>query len=145
MIAFFKSVLQSILDEDEQSASGQGSAGDSDRRAAYRFRLGGFEIGVRGGHAVSRMQLKDLSCTGGAGITDLAVPVGGTIILHLSDSEARAAQIRWVRNTTMGFHFVRPLETELVLQIYGRRWCSFPPLWIDPSQPGEAPSAANAA
>ena len=145
MIAFFRSVLGSILDEEELASSDGDPGEEANRRAAYRFRLGGFEIGVRGGNATSTMQLKDLSCTGGAGITDLAVPVGGTIILHVADGEARAAQIRWVRNTTMGFHFIRPLEIELVLQLYGRRWCSFPALLIDPSQPGEAASAANAA
>ena len=145
MISFIKNVLQSFLDEDEETAGETPESEGAERRADFRFRLGGFDIDVRGGSSVSTMQLKDLSCTGGAGITDLAIPVGGTIFLLLPSGQARAAEVRWARTTAMGFRFVRPLEIEMVLFLYGRRWSQIPALAGEASERGLPPDAANAA
>ena len=91
------------------------------------------------------MQLKDLSCTGGAGITEVAVPVGGTIFLYLPGGETRAAQVRWTRNTSMGFRFIRPLELETVLMLYRERWSWIPEVAKNEMDSVPSPPAANAA
>ena len=46
MITFFKRVLKFIVAESDQSARDKSPAAEADRRAACRFRFGGFEIGV---------------------------------------------------------------------------------------------------
>lgn len=97
-------------------------SGEEDRRSSFRFGLGGRSIIARSGATVSRLKLKNLSCGGVYGITDLPAPVGGTVFLQLTDSEVRAAEVRWVRNTSIGLKFLRPLDLGFLLQIYLSEW-----------------------
>lgn len=123
MLSFLKNVIHSILDEELVDPLERASTVNGEnRRQEFRFSLVGVDITVRAGGTVSTMQLRDLSCTGLAGITDLAVPIDGTILIMLPSGKYLPAKVRWFRNTTMGVKFVRPLDLETVLRLHAMRW-----------------------
>jgi hypothetical protein len=91
---------------------------EGERREDFRFDMAGRELMVRCGQLRSKIRLKDLSTKGASGITDLAVERGGTVFLELPGLGYRAAEIRWVRSTSLGMRFIRALDLPEAVRTY---------------------------
>lgn len=116
MLRFLKGFTAKFFQQRQQIVAP--AAEDADRRESVRFHFGGRGVSARAGGAEGEMQIKNLSCGGAAAITELPVPLGGTVFLDLPGLGSRAAQVRWTRNTTMGLKFLRPLDMPVVLRLY---------------------------
>jgi len=109
----FASELKAIVagdDRDQKAAR--------ERRINERHDLTGFKVVVRQKRAYSTFHIKDLSCTGMAGISDIPLPVGAFIFVQLKKPHFRGAEVRWVRNAMIGLQFYRPLQPEFVEKLF---------------------------
>jgi hypothetical protein len=97
-----------ILTTDATGSMADDDSGD-ERRQDPRFSFEGKEVSVRARGLSSSFRIKDVSCGGVCGVTGIPVPVGGTVSISLPDLPHRTAEVRWVRNTTMGLKFDKPL------------------------------------
>ena len=107
MLRFLRKVAH-ILTADATGAVEDDDSGD-ERREDPRFPFEGREVSVRARGLSSSFRIKDVSCGGVCGVTGIPVPVGGTVSIFLPDLEPRTAEVRWVRNTTLGLKFDKPL------------------------------------
>ena len=55
------------------------------------------------------MRLRDVSCSGLAGLTDAPISVGELIVVQFEETLMPAAHVVWTRNTTVGLKLVNPL------------------------------------
>ena len=60
------------------------------------------------------IRLKDLSCTGVAGLTDAPLQAGQLVSLELEEDVFRAGEVRWTRVAMAGIEFQDPLSLDLV-------------------------------
>lgn len=97
-----------ILTADAMESSANDDSGD-ERREDPRFPFEGREVSVRARGVSASFRIKDISCGGACGVTGIPVPVGGTVSIVLPDLPPRTAEVRWVRNMTMGLKFDKPL------------------------------------
>lgn len=116
MLAFLKGLAEKLLQQHEPAVAC--ACEDADRRDSARFSFGGRTVPARVGNTEGQMQIKNLSCGGVAAITELPVPLGGTVFVELPGLGSRAAEVRWTRNTTLGLKFLRPLEMGTVLRLF---------------------------
>jgi hypothetical protein len=55
------------------------------------------------------MRLRDVSCSGLAGLTDAPISVGELIVVQFEETLMPAAHVVWTRNTTVGLKLVNAL------------------------------------
>jgi hypothetical protein len=89
-----------------------------ERRLSVRHDFIGHRIVIRSRRTLALLHLKDLSCHGACGITDLPVAVGAMVFLTLKKGRFHAAEVRWVRNVMVGLRFYRPLDPDMVERIH---------------------------
>lgn len=70
----------------------------------------GCKVIVRQRKALGILHLKNLSSTGGCGITDMPLETGSLVFLQLKKLHYHAAEVRWTRNVSIGLEFFRPLK-----------------------------------
>lgn len=116
--------------------------GHPERRQWPRFPIWNRELVVRSGQSRSVLRLKDISCGGACGITDLALAPGAILFLELPGGRIHAGRVRWVRNTNIGIKFVSALEFRFVLKLFAPQ-CGGS--WPRPSNGAAAELAASAA
>ena len=141
MLRFLKGFTTKFFQQRQQTVAPAVEA--ADRRESVRFPFGGRGVSARAGDAEGEMQIKNLSCGGAAAITELPVPVGGTVFLNLPGLGSRAAQVRWTRNTTMGLKFLRPLDMPVVLRLYSGPFERCRLLLTNSRIPAAVPSPSN--
>lgn len=97
-----------------------GEAQEHDRRLRTRHDFSGEDVRALVGNLSFTLRLKDLSCTGLCGLTDVPLARGERIIL-LSDAwDGMVAEICWTRNVWLGANFLEPLELETVRKLRAR-------------------------
>jgi hypothetical protein len=108
--------------EDEASSPGEEGGVESlsprERRLSTRRDFTGHRIVIRSRRTMALLHLKDLSCHGACGITDLPIAVGAMVFLTLKKGRFHAAEVLWVRNVMAGFRFYRPLDPDTVEKIH---------------------------
>lgn len=105
--------LRNWLEEAEPESDAAAEA-DLERRLDMRYDFSGHHIRVRDRRAHSLIHLKDMSCKGASGITELPVAVGSIVFLEVKSKRFFAADVRWVRNALIGLRFIRPLQPDMV-------------------------------
>ena len=94
------------------------NAADEDRRIYVRFAFRGTPFPVQVGETESILRLKDLSCGGAAGLTELPLTVGDIVYVDLDKKLRAAAEVLWVRRLAVGIKFVTPLDPMLVRRVH---------------------------
>ena len=84
------------------------------RRPEPRHDFIGCDVPIRSRRIHSVLHLKDISCSGAAGISDTPFAVGDTVFIQIEKPRYHAAEVRWVRNFMLGLQFYRPLDPALV-------------------------------
>jgi len=100
-------------DDDCGAAPADGKT-DDERRLDTRHDFSGHHVGIRDRRIQSVIHLKDLSCKGACGITDMPIAPGGMVFLEIKKKRFHAAEVRWVRNSLIGLRFYRPMQPEMV-------------------------------
>ena len=57
------------------------------------------------------MRLRDVSCSGLAGLTDAPISVGELVVVQFEETLMPAAHVVWTRNTTVGLKLVNALPS----------------------------------
>ena len=109
--------LRKWLEEPDDEAAAAAEA-DHERRLDQRYDFTGHNIRIRERRAQSVIHLKDISCKGASGITELPVAVGSVVFLEVKPKRFFAADVRWVRNALIGLRFIRPLQPDMVEKAY---------------------------
>lgn len=107
---------RALYSDDEDEA--QASAEERERRLDTRHEFIGDKIIMRDRKTNATLQLKDLSCKGACGVSDVPFALGAIVFLQLRKPHFHAAEVRWVRNATMGLRFFRPLAPEFVEKLH---------------------------
>jgi hypothetical protein len=95
-----------------------------DQRLSVRHDMCGHRGVIRSRRTMAFIHLKDLSCLGACGITDLPVAVGAMVFLTLQKGRWHAAEVRWVRNVMVGLRFYRPLDPDGVEKFHANHLSS---------------------
>ena len=112
----FRDWARSFYSDDEDEA--EESAAERERRLDARHDFIGEKIIMRDRRTNATLQLKDLSSKGACGVSDVPFALGATVFLQLKKPHFHAAEVRWVRNATMGLRFYRPLPPEFVEKLH---------------------------
>jgi hypothetical protein len=81
-----------------------------DERGSERFAFPGAEVFLfRAGEERFRLRLKDVSCTGLAGLTDAPLSPGELVVVQFEETFMPAAQVTWVSNARAGLRMVNAL------------------------------------
>ena len=83
---------------------------EEERRLDCRHDVAGAALPIRNRRIHSIFHLKNMSCRGACGISDMPLAVGSVIFVEVKSRRFQAAEVRWVRNALVGLHFVRPLD-----------------------------------
>ena len=111
----FKVLRNWLSDEDgEAVAAPSDDAADLERRLDKRHDFSGHQVGIRDRRLQSVIHLKDLSCKGACGITDMPIAPGSMVFLEIRKKRFTAAEVRWVKHSLIGLRFYRPLQPDLV-------------------------------
>lgn len=122
--------LRSWLDEGDKGATPaprpDEAAGPSDeallsqvdQRLSFRHDFCGHRVIIRDRRSAAFLHLKDMSCLGCTGLTDLPVAVGEIVFITLQKPRFHAAQVRWVKSAKMELRFMRFLDPDLVEKIH---------------------------
>ena len=124
-----KALRDWVLDIDEDDASDASDRAQVERhedamvskeeaRLSVRHDFCGHRVVIRSRRSLAMFHLKDLSCIGVSGLTDLPVPVGAMVFVTLKKGRFHAAEVRWVRNAMVGLRFLRPLDPDMVEKIH---------------------------
>jgi len=123
-----KALRDWVLDQDEDVVSGVGDPASErgedevvsyeEARLSVRHDFCGHRGVIRSRRTMAFIHMKDLSCRGACGLTDLPVAVGAMVFLTLQKGRWHAAEVRWVRNVMVGLRFYRPLDPEMVAKIH---------------------------
>lgn len=102
---------------------GQGAAAAAqdeadERRLDIRYDLAGHRFDITDRQVRSVLNVKDLSCRGACGLTDMPVAKGSIVFLRLKDRRFHTAEVRWVRNALIGLQFLRPLDPDFVEKLH---------------------------
>jgi hypothetical protein len=125
-------VLKSLRNwfEDEETESKAAPGADSaepsddallskvDQRLSFRHDFCGHRVIIRDRRSAAFLHLKDLSCLGCTGLTDLPVAVGEIVFITLQKPRFHAAQVRWVKNAKIDLRFMRFLDPDLVEKVH---------------------------
>lgn len=109
--------LLSRLKGRSPAAEAPGSEAD-ERRLDIRYDLSGQRFDITDRQIKSVLHVKDLSCRGACGLTDLPVARGSIVFLRLKDRRFHTAEVRWVRNALIGLEFFRPLDPDFVEKLH---------------------------
>ena len=109
-----KKFLQRLLSTDEVEES---RAVQQVIRRGTRHSLRGRGAGVIVDNIRYPIRLKDLSCTGAAGLTDAPLQAGQLVSLELEQDVFRSAEVRWTRVAMAGVEFQDPLALDLVERV----------------------------
>ena len=104
------------LVNDMRSAVGMGPKEDFrpvDRRREPRTEISGRKAVVRQRKALGILHLKNLSSSGGCGITAMPLAVGSLVFIQLKAPLFHAAEVRWARSLSIGLEFLRPLQADM--------------------------------
>ena len=104
------------LVNDMRSAVGLGPEEDFravDRRREPRTEISGRKAVVRQRKALGILHLKNLSNSGGCGITAMPLAVGSLVFIQLKAPFFHAAEVRWARSLSIGLEFLRPLGPDM--------------------------------
>lgn len=123
-----KALRDWVLDNDDDAPE-PSERGPSERREAeamskeearlsVRHDFCGHRIVIRSRRTLSMLHLKDLSCRGACGLTDMPIAVGAMVFVTLRKGRFHAAEVRWVRNVMIGLRFYRPLDPDMVEKIH---------------------------
>ena len=85
-----------------------------ERRREQRRSVFGHKVIVRQRKALGILHLKNLSSTGGCGITDMPLPVGSLVFVQFRKPHFFAAEVRWARCLSVGVEFFRPVRPEMI-------------------------------
>ena len=111
----FKALRSWINDEGPTEAElEKARAEEQERRLDMRYDFAGKKVGIRDRRVQSVIGLKDLSCKGACGISEMPLSVGSLVFLEIKKNRFHAAEVRWVRNALIGIRFYRPLEPDMV-------------------------------
>lgn len=115
-----------LLDWAKNIGAGSGhlageSAATGERRRESRSDMCGCKVIVRQRKALGILHLKNLSCNGGCGITDMPVEIGSLVFVELKKPHFHAAQVRWARNMTVGLEFFRPVKPAMLERLLQNR------------------------
>ncbi|WP_114954202.1 hypothetical protein [Sphingosinicella terrae] len=88
------------------------SLGGEERRTEGRHDVRRTILPIRDRRVQSVFQIKDMSCRGASGISDMPLAIGSIIFLQLRKGRYWAAEVRWVRNALTGLRFFKPLDSE---------------------------------
>ena len=66
------------------------------------------------------MRLRDVSCSGLAGLTDAPISVGELVVVQFEETLMPAAHVVWTRNTTVGLKLVNPLPLNRMTRLVER-------------------------
>jgi hypothetical protein len=108
-------------DESDRAPDGHRQAeaeSKEESRLSARHDFCGHRVVIRSRRTLALFHLKDLSCLGASGLTDLPVPVGAMVFVTLKKGRFHAAEVRWVRNVMVGLRFYRPLDPEMVERVH---------------------------
>jgi hypothetical protein len=105
--------LRKWLEEPDDEAVAAAEA-DRERRLDQRYDFSGHIIRIRDRRGHSVIHLKDISCKGASGITELPVAVGSVVFLEVKPKRFFGAEVRWVRSAKIGLRFIRPLQPDMV-------------------------------
>jgi hypothetical protein len=97
---------------------GGSNPADEDRRIYVRFAFRGTPFPVHVGDLESILRLKDLSCGGAAGLTELPLTTGDIVYVDLDKKLRAAAEVLWVRRLSVGIKFVTPLDPMVVRRVH---------------------------
>lgn len=117
--------LRSWINEDESSQAEAKAAAAAERARAEaerrlnsrldrRYDFAGSRMTLRTRRVQWIMNLKDLSCRGACGISEIPLSIGALVFLELKKKRFHAAEVRWVRNALIGLQFIRELEPDMV-------------------------------
>ncbi len=85
-------------------------AGVEDRRVSPRVPMPGAEVFLfLEGDRRFRIRIRDLGCTGIAGITDAPLTAGQSLIVQLEEMLMPAAAVVWTRRASAGLRFADPV------------------------------------
>ena len=124
-----KALRDWVLDVDEENAAENSERLPVERREAemvtkeearlsIRHDFTGHRVVIRRGRALSMLHLKDLSCRGACGLTDMPIAVGAMIFITLRKGRFHAAEVRWVKNVMIGLRFYRTLDPDMVEKLH---------------------------
>jgi len=66
------------------------------------------------------MRLRDVSCSGLAGLTDAPISVGELVVVQFEETLMPAAHVVWTRNTTVGLKLVNALPPSRMSRLVER-------------------------
>jgi hypothetical protein len=66
------------------------------------------------------MRLRDVSCSGLAGLTDAPISVGELVVVQFEETLMPAAHVVWTRNTTVGLKLVNALPPARMTRLVER-------------------------
>jgi hypothetical protein len=74
-----------------------------------------------------RLRLKDLSCRGVCGLTDMPLTIGQIVVVQLEEMLMPSAEVRWVKHSMVGLNFIRPIPLAKLKRLCerhkaGARW-----------------------
>ena len=110
----FKALRNWINDEEPSEAELEKARAEEERRLDTRYDFSGKKVGLRDRRVQSFIGLKDLSCKGACGISEMPLSVGSLVFIEIKKKRFHAAEVRWVRNALIGLRFFRPLEPDMV-------------------------------
>ena len=114
-VRVFKALRNWLSDEDgETVVAPSDEAADLERRLDKRHDFSGHQVGIRDRRVQSVIHLKDLSCKGACGITDMPIAAGAMVFLEIRKKRFTAAEVRWVKHSLIGLRFFRPLQPDMV-------------------------------
>ena len=117
----FRDWARALYSDDEDEAE---ELEERERRLDTRHEFVGDKIIMRDRKTSATLQLKDLSCKGACGVSDVPFALGAVVFLQLKKPHFHAAEVRWVRNATMGLRFFRPLAPEFVEKLHAAHLAS---------------------
>ena len=110
----FRALRRWVNDEGPEEAALAKSREDEERRLDERHQFAGHRVVIRDRRLQSFIGLKDLSCRGACGISEMPLSPGAIVFLEIRKKRYHAAEVRWVRNALIGLEFVRPLQPDMV-------------------------------
>jgi hypothetical protein len=84
----------------------------TERRGEKRRDCLGRKIIIRQRKVIGIMHLRNLSCGGSCGITDMPLAIGSLVFLEFRPPHFHAAEVVWASNLRIGLALVRPLRPE---------------------------------
>ena len=110
----FKALRNWINDEGPSEDELEKARAEEERRLDMRYDFAGKKVGLRDRRVQSWIGLKDLSCKGACGISEMPLSVGSLVFIEIKKKRFHAAEVRWVRNALIGLRFYRPLQPDMV-------------------------------